>query len=349
MNDMPDYFAGPTPAPGEVREVAPGLWWLRMPLPMALDHINLWIHEDGGEYGDGVAIIDTGIRSNKSKEIWQQALEKVAPGKPVTRVIVTHFHPDHVGHAKWLTETHGVPLMMPRTEWLYARMLSLDTGPGHMDGFVRLFEAAGCPSLVIKGLQSAGPVFPRLVDTPPGGIIRISGGDKLTIGARTWRVVTGRGHSPEHACLLSETDGIFISGDMVLPRISPHIGVYPDEPEADPLDDYLTSLETLKAVPGDVRVLPSHNDPFTGLHGRLASLRAHHEERLDRLMNHCAEPATAWSLSQALFDRKMTPEAVFFAIPETLAHLNLLRRRRMIQRHTVEHPDMPGVWHYARC
>ena len=340
MADDLNYFAGEPPAPGTTAELAPGLWWLRMPLPMALDHINLWLHEDG----DGIAIIDTGIRSKKSKEIWQSALEAVAPGRPVTRVIVTHFHPDHVGHAAWLCETHGVQLEMPRTEWLYARMLALDTGPAHMGGFGELFRRAGCPSPVVSGVRAAKPVFPQFAEVPPGGIKRISDGDTLTIGRRRWRAVMGHGHSPEHACLLCEEDGLFISGDIVLPRISPNIGVYPDQPEADPLADYLATLEAFRALPGDLRVLPSHNEPFTGLHARLSSLAAHHDERLARVMDRCAEEASGWDVAQVLFDRAMTPETIFFAMPEALSHINAMVARGAISRET----GSDGVWHYRQ-
>ena len=332
---------GDPPAFGATKEVAPGLYWLRMPLPMKLDHINLWLIEDG----PGWTLIDTGLHSGHSKKIWQQVIEEGLEGRPLSRVICTHFHPDHVGMAGWLVARTGAEFWMPRTEWLYARVLTMDTGDGFTDAMVEYYRRAGGSADYLAGLKERGAFFAGLVSEVPRGIRRIRDGDIFAIGGKSWKIVVGNGHSPEHACLLSEDLGVFVSGDLVLPRISPHIGVYADEPEADPLRDYLDTLARFHAVPDDVIVLPSHNEPFRGLHERLDALIQHHADRLVDFTAACATPTTAMDVAVQVFKRRLDSVQLGFAIAETVAHLNYLIVEQQVARQENEN----GVILYEAC
>ena len=326
-----NYYLNLQPKLGNVENIAPGVWWIRMPLPMPLDHINLWLLDEE----DGFTIIDTGVCSEKAKIVWRSVLKKVVKDKPVKRLIVTHCHPDHVGLAAWLTSSLKLPLYLPLTEWLYARMLALDNGPNYMAAFAELFQSTGCPKDLIDEIRNFPPLFSQYAEVPPNGIIRIQEGEILNIGKRKWRIIMGYGHSPEHACLVSETDGLFISGDIVLPRITPNIGVYPDQPDANPLNDYYYTLKKFLDLPADLKVLPSHNEPFTGLHTRIAELINHHDSRLTIVRKCCLKPATAWEIAKELFNRRpLTSHNTVFAMPETLAHINELISRGEITKST---------------
>lgn len=341
MTNEIEYLFDTIPEVGGVQKVADGVLWLRMPLPFRLDHINLWLIDDGA----GWAIVDTGIKSNTSKDVWRRVFADELGGRPITRVIVTHFHPDHVGLAAWLTETLDVALWMPRTEWLFARMLAMDGSDAFMDVVSEFYRRAGTPQAFLSIMRGKGAPLPKLIGSPARGIQRIRDGDEIDIGGRAWRVVVGTGHSPEHACLHCPSLGLMISGDQVLPRISPHIGVYPNEPDGNPLQDFLDSIEKFFCLPADMALLPSHNEPFKGLHVRLKQLADHHEEQLDTLLGFCTTPGNAADLAASLFNRELDHEHTAFAINETLAHLHLLMARGLVVRRDGE----DGVYTYERA
>lgn len=330
------------PAEGEAVEVAPGIHWLRLPLPFALNHVNVWLLADG----DGWTIVDTGISSERMRELWRQAFDGVMAGLPVKRVICTHFHPDHAGLAGWLCGISGAPLFMTRTEWLMARLLTSDTGEEMSEAIAAFYARAGATEGYLDYLRDGGPGYPKIVCPPPRGYCRLVDGDSITIGCRQWTVIVGEGHSPEHACLYCAEDGVLIGGDQVLPRISPNVAVHAPDPEADPLGDFLRTLERLReVVPEDVTVLPSHDAPYTGLHARLDELAAHHDERLQRLLESLDGGAkTAMDVARVLFDRPLDNHQTGFAIGETLAHLNRLRATGEVERSS----DADGLWWYRR-
>ena len=330
-----DYIFDGPPDFGKTKEVAHGLHWLRMPLPMALDHINLWLVEDG----PGWTLIDTGLHSGLSKKIWTQVIDERLDGRPLNRVICTHFHPDHVGMAGWLVARTGAEFWMPRTEWLYARMLTMDTSDSFTDVTVEYYRRAGGSAGYLAHLKERGAFFPGLVSDVPRGIRRICDGEIFAIGENSWKIVVGNGHSPEHACLLSEETGLFVAGDLVLPRISPHIGVYADEPGADPLRDYLDTMERFHALSDDVIVLPSHNEPFRGLHERLDALIQHHADRLVDFTAACTKPATVLNIAVQVFKRRLDSSQLGFAIAETVAHLNYL----VVEQKVVRRENQDGV------
>ena len=318
------------PAPGHAIEVAPGVHWVRFTLPFSLDHINCWLIEDG----EGWAVVDTGLRGHETEEQWRRLFTGVMGGRPVTRVFATHLHPDHIGQAGFLVRHFGAPLWMTRAEFLLARVLCLDVRPEPPAEAVDFYRRCGFTPEMIETYKARGfGNFSLGVTEMPVGYQRMSDGDRIEIGGDEWEVVVGRGHSPEHACLWSPTRKLLISGDQVLPRISSNVSVGVTEPEADPLTDWLDSLEILaRRIPDDVMVLPAHNEPFTGLHYRLQRLAQGHQRRLDITVDALEEPRHALDLMLPMFKRKLEGTDLMLALGEGLAHLHCLRARGLIMR-----------------
>lgn len=322
------YPHGEPPAPGEAKVGADGVLWLRFPLPMALNHINVYAIADGV----GWAIIDTGIRTPESIEAWEAALAGPLGGLPVTQVICTHMHPDHIGLAGWLCERFDAPLKMTQVEYVTARMLLADTGPAPEDGAV-FYRAAGWEDERIAAWRAEYGRFGRGVFTMPRTYTRISEGQTLRIGGEDWRVVVGNGHSPEHACLWRQSDGVFIAGDQILPRISSNVSIWPTEPQANPLHDWMTSLDRLAALlPDALLVLPGHGEPFTGVQARLEALARGHQVSLTRLERALQSPKRAVDVFSTLFARAVGDGLYGMATGESLAHLNYLEAHGRARR-----------------
>lgn len=307
------------------REVVPGLRGVRLALPFALDHVNLWLLDDAG----GPTVIDAGLADERTRARWGEIL--AAEGVP-SRLIVTHFHPDHMGLAGWLTAETGCSMWTTRIEWLMARMLALDES----DGFVAAGQAsdfaAGLSDETVEQRLQRGNAYRPKVSMPPTVYRRVHGGERIEIGGVIHEVMIGRGHAPEMICLHAPETNVFIAADQVLPRISPNVSVWGSEPLADPLGDFLNSLNDFRRLPEDVLVLPSHGQPFVGLHRRIDELIAHHDERLAHAMEACSRPALAVDVMRRLFDRPLDQHQLGFAIGETLAHLNHLLHRGDIER-----------------
>jgi glyoxylase-like metal-dependent hydrolase (beta-lactamase superfamily II) len=336
------YPFGAAPAPGETMLVAPGVHWLRMRLPMAaLNHINVWALADE----DGWTLVDTGMNTPDTASNWQNALSGALAAHPVRRVICTHMHPDHIGMAGWLTRGHQCRLWTTRLEYVTCRMLVADTGREAPEDGIRFYRAAGWDAEALEHYKARFGGFGKAVYALPDSYRRVVDGEELRIGGRTWRAVVGRGHSPEHLCLYCPEIEVLISGDQVLPRITSNVSVFPTEPDADPLSEWLASLESIRTrVSDEVLVLPSHNDPFRGLHARLAALIQGHEERLARLLEALSEPRRAVDVLGLLFRRQIGVEILGMATGEALAHLNCLMARGLAARET----DAAGVGWYRR-
>lgn len=319
-------FEGPPPT-GQGIEVAPGVHWMRMPLPYALDHINVWALEDG----HGWALVDTGVRTEAVAAAWREAFHNAPDQRPMTRVFVTHMHPDHVGMAGWLTRKFNVRLWMTRMEYLTCRVMVSDTGREAPDDAVSFYRRAGWEESAIETYRARFGNFGKHIHPLPDSFRRLRDGEIVRIGANDWRVVVGTGHSPEQACLYCPLLKVLISGDQVLPRISSNVSVYPLEPDADPMAEWLASLDKLqREVPDDVLVLPSHNEPFRGLHARLAWLRDTQLRVLDRLRRALEEPKRAVDVFSTLFARSISPNDVpllGMATGESLACLGHLVHR----------------------
>ncbi|MFI4973809.1 MAG: MBL fold metallo-hydrolase [Caulobacterales bacterium] len=324
------------PRLGGAVEVAPGVLWMRMPLGGSLAFINVWALRDEG----GWAIVDTGLSGPATTQAWREVFAGPLKGQTVTRVFVTHMHPDHIGMAGWITRKFECRLWITRLEYLMCRMLAADTGREPPEEGVRFYRAAGWDAAALDTYAARFGGFGKSMHALPDSYRRIAHGEVLDIGGREWRVIVGAGHSPEHACLYCPQLKLFIAGDQVLPRITSNVSVFPTEPDGDPLTDWLTTLARVKTLaPDDVLVLPAHNDPFYGLHARLDQLIHGHERALDRLERLIATPKRAVDVFGVLFKRKITDQVLSMATGESVAHLNCLLRRGRAVRET----DAAGV------
>ncbi len=325
---LPQTLAFPFVAPpkgGEVVEVRPGIFWARLALPFRLDHVNLYLVEDGA----GLALIDTGIDNPPSRAAWEALIGGPLKGRRLTRLIATHFHPDHIGLAGWLCERFDMPLAMSQTEYLLGLNIRLDPSALKSEPYRGFYRSHGLTEESTEILLGNGLQYLRMVVTPPKTFQRLMADDRLTIGGRSFVVLTGGGHSPEHVMLYAADDNLLIAGDQILAKISPNVSVEAMEPDGDPLGIYLRSLEKLKAsVPGDALVLPGHNLPFVGLDTRADELIAHHEARCRAIVEACSGgPRTAAELVPVVFGRPIDdPHQLVFAFGEALAHINRMVR-----------------------
>lgn len=318
------------PEEGAATELAPGVLWMRLPLPMALDHVNVYALEDEG----GWTVVDTGFDSRRGRAIWTALRAGPLRGKPILRVIGTHHHPDHIGLAGWLM-AEGAELMMSRTAWLTARMLTLDVQERPAPETLAFWRRAGMPADLLEKRAAERPFnFADMVYPLPLGFTRLSDGQEVAFGRRRWRVAMGHGHAPCHATFWSLDDDLVIGGDQLLPGISPNLGVYPTEPEADPVGEWLESCTRMLALAEPRhRVLPGHKLPFTGLPTRLAQLIDNHHAALDRLAAALAQgPRTAAGCFDILYRRPIGAGEYGLALVEAVAHVNHLVRRGLVQQ-----------------
>ncbi len=336
------YLVETPPDFGSVTEVAEGVLWLRLPLPMALDHVNCFVLDDG----DGWTIVDTGFDTKMTRAMWQTALDGPLADKPLRRVIVTHHHPDHIGLAGWFQTEHGAELVTTRTAWLMARMLVLDEHAEPKPETLAFWRGAGMDVAIFQTRQAERPFnFADIVAPLPLGFTRITEADTLVVGGRTWRIHIGHGHAPEHATLWSEAGDLVLGGDQLLPSISPNLGVYATEPEADPVAEWLESCERLSGHATDRQlVLPGHKLPFAGLPLRLRQLIDNHHGALARLLDHLDTPKTAADCFVPLFKRQINDSAYGLALVEAVAHVNHLFHAGKVTR--TRRAD--GAWLWQR-
>lgn len=332
MTQPPNYaqplhfpFHG-VPAGGEVRPISEGVGWIRMPLPFALDHINLWQLDDGASQ----VIVDTGFGLDEVRTHWNTILTN--DPRPVSRIVVTHCHPDHLGLASWLAERDGAPLHITQGEFLSAHAIWNQLPGSSVADMVAQFLAHGLDEARQQALLTRGNSYRRGVPALPSSYRRLFDGSMLRIGEHDWQVIIGYGHAPEHASLYCDSLGILISGDMLLPRISTNVSVYASTPEDDPLGWFLDSLQCIKDLPDDTLVLPSHGHPFRGIRARIEQLELHHRERCDALLGQLDAPRSAAELLPTLFPRPLDTHQVMFAMGEAIAHLNYLVARGEIVR-----------------
>lgn len=330
------------PGRGEAIEVAEGVLWLRLPLPMKLDHVNCYALDDG----DGWTLIDTGFNTRLTREIWAGLMAGPLAGKPVRRVVVTHHHPDHIGLAGWFQTEHGAELITTRTAWLFARMLTLDVQETLPEETIAYYRAAGMdPEILAQRVAERPFNFADMVAPLPLGFTRIKQGDVFRMGGRDWDVHMGNGHAPEHATFWSRDDNLVISGDQILSSISPNIGVYATEPLADPLADWLEACERLSTLARpDQLALGGHKLPFVGLPLRMRQLIDNHHGALERLLAHLDTPKPASECFPPLFKRNIGTGEYGLALVEAVAHVNHLWHIGAVTRTRAE----DGAWLYQR-
>jgi glyoxylase-like metal-dependent hydrolase (beta-lactamase superfamily II) len=342
MGAAPVHPFAATPGPGAAQEVAEGVLWARLPAPMRPDHVNVYALDDG----DGWTVIDAGLDTPASRDAWRALRAGPLGGRPITRVILTHHHPDHVGLAGWL-QAEGAELWATRTAWLFARMLRLDVQDRPRPETLAFWRAAGMDPATLAERAASRPMnYADMVAEMPLGFRRIAQGDEVTAGGRRWRVEIGHGHAPEHATLWGVGHDLVLAGDQILPGITPNLGVYATEPEADPVGEWLESCRRLRALarPGQL-ALPGHQLPFTGLGPRLAALVADAEAAQDRLAAALAEPRTAAGCFEALYGRRVGAGEYGLALVEAVGHLNRLRAAGRAVRQAG--PD--GAWLWRRA
>lgn len=328
------------PEEGAAFEVAPGILWARMPLPFRPDHVNLYILDDG----DGWTVIDTGLNSGRIRNAWEQLIAGPLAGKPISRVVVTHHHPDHVGCAGWLASNHGAEIVATRTAYLMARMLQQDVQDSYPEETITFYRRAGMPEAMIEERKATRPFNSSDVVAPiPLGYQRICEGDVFSAGGQDWDVRIGNGHAPEHATFWSRDQDIVLAGDQIIAGISSNLGVYPTEPGADPVGDWLESCERFKShAATDRLVLPGHRLPFNGLVARLDQLIGNHHSALARLLDYLDRPRTAAECFVPLFNRQIEGPAYGLALVESLGHMNHLLKNGQVTRQLRE--DGAYVW-----
>jgi glyoxylase-like metal-dependent hydrolase (beta-lactamase superfamily II) len=313
------------PAPGKVIDIAPGILWARIPLPFRLDHINVYLIEDG----DGWAVLDTGIGNDATRAIWEALASGPLAGRRLTRLIVTHFHPDHIGLAGWLCERFELPLLTSQTTYLGCLNVSLSPGALDAKPYRDFYLRHGLDAATTQRVATQGHGYLKMVSGLPPTFQRLVAGDTLEIGGRSFDVLTGNGHAPEQVMLYCAADNVLLAADQVLAKITPNISVWAVDPEGDPLGLYIRSLGEIKAqIPADALVLPGHQLPFYGLHTRSDELIAHHGLRCGTIAEACRlAPRSAAELVPVLFHRNLDPHQMSFAFSEVQAHVNYMLRR----------------------
>ena len=328
-----------TPSPGSAFEIAPGFFWVAMPIPYPPGYVNIWLMDEG----DGWTIVDTGMNTSKVRETWELLIDSVLKDKPVKRLICTHCHEDHMGLAGWLEEKFGTVLWTTRMEWLTGRLYNAIEKNGWEMDVTSFYLGAGTGYRVAKMLAGANHPYATKLGRVPANHRRIRNNEEIQIGGHSWRVMTGHGHSPEHACLFCQELNLLISGDIILPEICPVLCVFPNEPDEDTVQDYLDSLKKFEALPDDVLVLPAHGLPFRGLMSRLAAIPAYYGKQQSKILAACGKPMSAGQLVMSLFPGRTSPGPQFIALTEILGQLNHLLKVGKLTRQKQEQ-----IWLHQR-
>jgi glyoxylase-like metal-dependent hydrolase (beta-lactamase superfamily II) len=336
-----DFPFAEAPVFGSVIKVAPGIFWTRIPLPYRLDHVNIYLVEDG----DGWTVIDAGISDEVSRAAWQALIGGPLSGIRLTRLIVTHHHPDHIGLAGWLCERFNIPLLTSQTAYLTC--LSISLSPDMLARVSGFYTSHGMDTATTARVASDGHRYLKMVTALPPTFIRLVDGDTLSIGGRDFQVLAGNGHAPEHLMLYCESEKVLLVGDQVIAKITPNVSVSAIDPEGDPLGLFVRSLHTVcKLIPNDALILPGHQLPFRGLHIRCNQLLAHHQERCSLILKSCRRrPNSVAELVPVLFPDTVDPHQLGFAFSETFAHVNYLHRARRLARQTSK----DGMYRFVAC
>ncbi|WP_367847633.1 MBL fold metallo-hydrolase [Rhodoferax sp. WC2427] len=322
------------PAQGDTLAVAPGVRWIRMALPFALNHINLWLLEDEIDGQRGWSVVDCCISADASRAQWEAIFATQLGGLPILRVIVTHMHPDHIGLAAWLCARWNAPLWISATDYFVAEHNIAHSSGNGGPGAAEFFQKHGLsdPQAVDK-IRARTGYFSAMVPSLPPSFVRMQDGQTLRIGGRDWRCISGYGHAPEHIALYCAQTRVLIGGDMMLPRISTNVSVFDVEPESNPLQQFLDSIDKFTPLHADTLTLPAHGKPFQGLHTRIQQLHDHHRDHLARVMAFAQQqPCSAADILPVLFTRVLDLHQTTFAMGEAVAHLHKLWVDGYLQR-----------------
>ena len=347
------------PEPGESLTIHPAIEWIRMPLPIRLNHVNVWALRDGEgrdqekQESDSWCLIDTGFNNTQTRQAWDQLLEKFLKTGPVRQVIATHYHPDHCGLSGHLVERTGAKFHMPEAEYLTSSLLRnipSDINAMQINAFCR---RCGFPPLEADQMEAIGPHYTATVGPLPSSSSPLEDKTHISINGVKWQVITGYGHAIAHASLYSPDLKVLIAGDHVLPEITPNISVHWFNNWSDPLGGFLETCQRLRQIVDDnVLVLPSHRQPFTGLYSRLAEMVAHHDERLDvtraALRGMKGQTGTAYDVLPIMFKMDLDLFGQMFAIGEAEAHL-----RHLVTLGQAEYVnkswETSKLWQYRLC
>jgi glyoxylase-like metal-dependent hydrolase (beta-lactamase superfamily II) len=321
------------PAPGTAAQVADGIFWISTPVPfVSLKQINLWLLRDG----PGWTMIDCGYGKPDVREQIEQVWSKVLEGRPITRLIITHFHPDHAGNSAYICRRWGLRPRMSQAEWLTAHLAHVEQDTDAMTSRAIFYRRHGLGEALVSQFLSEVISYKDGVELPPD-YRRLRDGDELAIDGHRWRVIVGGGHSPEHVSLYSSERRILIAGDQILPAITTNVSTWSTEPEFDAVGAFLTTCRTfLDLLHADTLVLPSHRRPFFNARRRLQELSVHHAERLNQILATGTEIA-AGDLMGVLFRSGLDGHQIGFAMGEAIAHLNhlvALGHLRMVEDRT---------------
>lgn len=303
---------------GELSMIADGLFALRLPMPFRLNHINVYLLDTP----EGWWLIDCGLDTPEARAAWEYVLPDILACKNLARIIVTHYHPDHIGLAHWLEEITGGAVYMTELEWRMAHRLYHERA-AFAQAYEKQCAQLGLPRELIHDVVASRD-YRRLVRQLPSRVNILESGQSLACCENTWRVLIGRGHAPQHACLWNETRGILLAADQVLPDITPNISVLPWLAE-NPLRDYLESLEELAVLPCTL-LLPAHGQPMRRYPERVSELQHHHAVQLARLREFCTVARTPFECISALFKPDLPPHQLSFALGEAAAHLVYLEQ-----------------------
>lgn len=328
------------PAPGTVTDIAAGIRWLRLPLPYRLDHVNIYLIRNE----DGWTALDCGLGDDACKAAWDAALGGPLKGQRLRSLIVSHYHPDHVGLANWLCQRFDLELSMPRPEYLHTLLLQFAPADYGEEVYRPFYQRHGLSAEATEIVLSRGHEYLKRTTGVPASYHRIKHGDTLAVGGRSFKVLTGGGHALEQATLYQPEERLFLAADQVIARISPNVSVHPMEPDLDALGIYLASLRAIReSVAPDVLVLPGHGLPFHGLHDRVEELIVHHANRCADIEAACREtPLSVAEIVPHLFTRPLDAHQTGFAFGEVLAHVNHMLGRGELRLET----DAGGVDRY---
>ncbi|HEY4366405.1 MAG TPA: MBL fold metallo-hydrolase [Steroidobacteraceae bacterium] len=333
------YVDVAVPAPGKTIVVAPGVLWCRIPLPIDLNHINVWLLDTD----DGLVLVDTGMAADVGRDAWEIIENEILAQRPLRAIFVTHIHPDHIGLAAWLQQRHDVPVWMSRRTFEQARYLFDDASASDGSVAEAFFRSNGVDDPTMLRPVMSPRRFGSVTSGMPEVQRFVADDEVLQWGANAWRALETNGHAEGHLCLSNAAGGLLISGDQVLPTISSNIGFTFYNRDMNPLQSFLSSLIRLRALPEDTLVLPSHGVPFRGLRQRIDDLRRHHEEQLDEVVKACAIPRTAAQMLPLMYRRELKGIHMFLGLAEALAHLEYLAHAGRLRRNT----DGEGVVRYG--